>query len=343
MSFRLKLAVWFALSLIVLASVLVVTAHHHLDEELRKDRWDRSHPEFPNWVIHGSYTDEEVQDILGELVQVLLWAGGPLVLLSVVVGYVIALRSVQPIRRINSELAGLQPASLARGVAVPEREPELAALVEHLNELLRRVNHSYEEMAEFSARVAHELRTPLTLLRMRIESTAAELPPDFSEDVQEEIRRLSQLVERLLLTAKVEGGKMELHPKSFDLDALLEDLKESYTLLAEQRSLRWEWILQSELCCYSSADLLQQILHNLFGNALRYAVNRVRCRVSHGMDGRSIVIRLTNDRKESAGVEGGTGIGLRLVRSLSTALPATMFSQRTTSRYFSIRLTIARG
>ena len=342
MSFRLKLAAWFALSLIVLASVLVATVHHHLDEELRKDRWDRSHPGFPNWVIHGSYTDEEVQDILGELVQVLLWAGVPLVLLSVVVGYFIALRSVHPIRRINRELAGLQPSSLGRGVSVPEREPELAALVQHLNDLLQRVHRSYAEMAEFSARVAHELRTPLTLLRLRVEANAAELPPEFSEEVQEEFRRLSQLVERSLLTAKAEGGKIELHPASMDLTALLDDLKESYVLLADEKSLRWEWFLQSDLRCFSDPDLLQQILHNLFGNALRYAANEVRCRAGYGQGGRSVVIRLTNDWNAKTGPEGGIGIGLRLVRSLCSSLPSTTFLQRITSRHFSVRLTIAR-
>ncbi len=341
MSFRLKLTAWFALSLIVLASVLVATVHHHLDEELRKDRWDRSHPEFPNWVIHGSYTDEEVQDILGELVQVLLWAGVPLLLLSIVVGYFIALRSVQPIRRINRELTGLQPASLGLGVSVPEREPELAALVQHLNDLLQRVHRSYAEMAEFSARVAHELRTPLTLLRLRVEANAAELPPEFSEEVQEEIRRLSQLVERSLLTAKAEGGKMEIHPASVDLNALLEDLRESYALLADERALRWRWSFPPGLRCVSDADLLQQIFHNLFGNALRYAVKEVRCRASCAREGR-VVIRLTNDRNANAGDSGGIGIGLRLVRSLCNSLPSTTFSQRITSRHFSVRLTIAR-
>ncbi len=77
MNFRLKIAAWFSLSLLAFAGVLVSTAHWHLDEELRKDRWDRSHPKFPQWVIHGSYTDEEVRDILGELIQVWLWVGIP--------------------------------------------------------------------------------------------------------------------------------------------------------------------------------------------------------------------------------------------------------------------------
>ncbi|MGC2578636.1 MAG: hypothetical protein WA376_13775 [Terrimicrobiaceae bacterium] len=129
MNFRLRVAAWFAVSVFLLVAVLIFTAHQHLDEELRKDRWDRSHPQFPGWVIHGSYTDEEVHDILSELIHVWLWVGIPLVLASVAVGYFIALRSVRPIRQINRELAALNPSSFASGVHLPERDEELAVLV----------------------------------------------------------------------------------------------------------------------------------------------------------------------------------------------------------------------
>ena len=162
MKFRLQLwmAVWSVLSVILIAAVLMLAAHWHLDGELRKDRWDRSHPKFPQWSIHDSYTDEEVQDILGELLTVWLWIALPLLLGSVGVGYFIAARSLRPVRRINRQLAALDPQSCAQGVHLPERDGELATLVQHINDLLGRVGRSYNEMTEFSTTVAHELRTP---------------------------------------------------------------------------------------------------------------------------------------------------------------------------------------
>ncbi|MGB7839421.1 MAG: HAMP domain-containing sensor histidine kinase [Terrimicrobiaceae bacterium] len=338
MNFRLRVAAWFAVSVFLLVAVLIFTAHQHLDEELRKDRWDRSHPQFPGWVIHGSYTDEEVHDILSELIHVWLWVGIPLVLASVAVGYFIALRSVRPIRQINRELAALNPSSFASGVHLPERDEELAVLVRHINDLLQRVGRSYNEMAEFSARVAHELRTPLTLLRMRTESAAPELPPDFSEEVQEEIRRLSQLVERSLLAAKAEGGKLDAQTVPVDLAGLLEDLHEGYALLASERSITLDWRTLPGLVVASDTELLRQILHNLIGNAIRHGREKVRVSAMRSRTAGRIVVRIANFIGNGNSGQIGTGMGLRLVRSLANVLGKTQFQIRQTTHVFSVRL-----
>lgn len=336
MSFRIKLAAWYALSLLAFAVVLVVTAHRHLDEELRKDRWDRSHPKFPGWIIHGSYTDAEVHDILGELLFVWLWAGIPVALAGAGIGYVLARRSVRPVRRINHQLAGLQLSGLDRGVSVSERDPELASLVLHLNDLLRRVRSSYDAMQDFSIHVAHELRTPLTLLRMKLETAAPCLPQDFSEDMQEEVRHLSQLVERLLLTARAEGGKLDIKAAPIELGPVLDDLCESYAVLAIERGVTFDWHLQLGLRCFGDADLTRQILHNLLSNALRHGGSQARLRAFRA--GRSIIVTLANTRRAGDVTAQGTGIGLRLVRGLCASLPSTLFLERRTPNVFAVRL-----
>ena len=143
MNFRLRVAAWFSLSVILLAGALLLATHFHLDEELREDRWDRSHPKFPECVIHGSYTDDEVHDILGELIHVWLWVGIPVVMISVAVGWFIARWSILPIREINRELAALDFRAVGSGVQLPVQDEEHAHLVGHLNDLLARARASY--------------------------------------------------------------------------------------------------------------------------------------------------------------------------------------------------------
>jgi signal transduction histidine kinase len=342
-SYRLKMAAWYALSMLLLVVGLMASAHHHLDEELRKDRWDRSHPKFAEWVIHGSFTNEEVGDILGELLQVWLWIGVPLVLGSVGIGYFIAVQAGGPIRRLNQQLAALDSKTLARGVDFPGKDRDLALLVAHINELLQRVAHSYNEMAEFSARIAHELRTPLTLLRMRLESAAPDLPAEFSEEMQEEIRRLTQLVERSLLAAKAERGKLEAHSETVDVSGLLEDLREGYELLAAERSIGIEWQSETGLTCHSDPELLRQILHNLVSNALRHGKDKVRLRAWRGRFKPKVVICVTNVSANDSGATAGTGMGLRLVRSLAGILSGTQFrSRQLGKKLFSVRLSLGR-
>lgn len=338
MSFRFKLAAWFVLSFVVLAGVLMFTAHRHLDEELREDRWDRSHPQFPGWVIHGSYTDDEVHDILGELLHVWVLVGVPVVISSLAVGYFMARRSLMPVRRINRELASLHAASLGRGLTVPERDAGLAELVGHLNDLLERVGRSYTEMTEFSTRVAHELRTPLAIMRMKLEGSAGDLPPEFSEEMQEELHRLSRLVERALLAARAEGGRLEIRSVPVDLSVLIGDLHEDYAMSAEQQSVALEWRIAGGLCCCTDPELLRQVLHNLLSNAVRHGIGVVRVTAQGGSGDRSVDLKITNRMGGPRETTEGVGIGLRLVKALLPALGRTSFRQRRFRRVFSVRL-----
>jgi signal transduction histidine kinase len=313
-NYRFKIAAWFGISLTAFLGLLIVTAHWHLDEELRKDRWDRSHPKYPDWVIHGSFTNEEVHDILGELMKIWLWVGVPAVATSLGVGLLLARRSVRPVRLINDQLKALTPATLRGGITSPENDPVLADLVEHINSSLDRAGTAYEEMAGFSSRVAHELRTPLTLLRMKIEQSTGEMPAEMQEELQDELARLSRFVERSLLAAKAESGSLEPSGSHVDVSKLLEDIGEGYTLLATEKNLQITWQADEGLTAFTDADLLRQVMHNLLGNALRYARSKVEVRAWAA--GGVPVLAISNDCDPRTMATTGLGLGLRLVRGI---------------------------
>lgn len=336
MNFRLRLAAWFSLALLAIIGLLIATAHHHLDQELRKEKWDRSHPKFPEWSLHGSFTDAEVHDIMGELIQVWAWVGVPALGLALGVGFLLANRSVKPIRRINGALAKTTPSTLKLGIPLPEKDPVLAELVSQINALLLRVGSAYDEVSAFSSRVAHELRTPLAILRMRIEQSAAAMPPELSDSLQEELSRLSQFVERSLLAAKAEAGRLDAEIVPIDLSAMLEDLREPYEILAGQAGITLQWQVAPGLAIASDRNFLRQILHNLLGNMTRYAGSRARVRaaVSRG----HAVLAVANDIPSPARATAGLGIGLRLVEALANRLEGHRFRRKSTERVFAVRL-----
>lgn len=335
MKFRLQLAAWFGVSLAALLALLMVTAHRHLDEELRRDRWDRSHPAYPDWVIHGSYTNEEVHDILDELMKVWLWVGIPAVGGALGIGWLLARRSIRPIHTINRELQLLDTHTLQQGIAVPENDEVLSDLVRHINGLLGRVGNAYQNLDEFSSKVAHEIRTPLTLLRMKIERSAADLPPELSEELQDELARLSRFVEISLLAAKAESGRVNPTLSQMDLTGLLEDLHDGYSLLADERSLEFQWAVADGLMVVTDAGLLRQILHNLLENAVRYAGTKIRVRATRQAGW--VVVVIVNDFNPIGRSESGCGLGLRLVRGLTTVL-GLRFRQRRQHGGFACRL-----
>lgn len=338
MNYRFKIAAWFGISLAVFLGLLIVTAHWHLDEELRKDRWDRSHPKYPDWVIHGSFTNEEVHDILGELMKIWLWVGVPAVATSLGAGLLLARRSVRPIRMINDQLRALTPATLRDGITSPENDPVLADLVTHINSSLDRAGTAYEEMAGFSSRVAHELRTPLTLLRMKIEQSTGEMPAEMQEELQDELARLSRFVERSLLAAKAESGSLEASGSQVDVSKLLEDIGEGYTLLAADQNLQITWQTDEGLTAFTDADFLRQVMHNLLGNALRYARSKVGIRATS--DGGVPVLTISNDCDPRTMATTGLGLGLRLVRGVCSST-GMHFLTETSAAGFSATLQIS--
>ena len=341
MNFRLKITVWFLISVVVLAATLLLATHAHLDEELRADRWDRSHPQFPGWVIHGSFTDEEVHDILGELIHVWAFVGIPLVVVAAGVGYWIAMLSLRPVREINRHMKSLDWAGARDGIPTPNSDPEIAALVSSLNALLARLSRSFNEISEFSSKVAHELRTPLTLLRMRVEKDAPNLPPDFSEDIQEEIHRLSRLVERALLAAKADGGRLNASPVPVSLGELLRDLREYYQPEAEAVGMDFDWRAGADVRVIADPELLRQILHNLLGNAVRHGFGKARLRVFSVRGGETVRVLISNFIRSGKTSGASSGLGLRLVGGLVAALPGTSFRYRKFRGVFSTRLSFS--
>jgi signal transduction histidine kinase len=337
-NYRFKIAAWFGISLTAFISLLIVTAHWHLDEELRKDRWDRSHPKYPDWVIHGSYTNKEVHDILGELMKIWLWVGVPAVATSLGVGLLLARRSVRPVRLINDQLEAITPSTLRSGITSPENDPVLADLVTHINSSLARAGTAYEEMAGFSSRVAHELRTPLTLLRMKIEQSTGEMPAEMQEELQEELARLSRFVERSLLAAKAESGSLEPSGNLVDVSKLLEDIGEGYTLLAAEKGLEIIWQTDKRLAAFTDADLLRQVMHNLLGNALRYAHSKVEVRA--WLDDGVPVLEISNDCDSRSMATTGLGLGLRLVRGICASTGMQFLTDHSSTK-FSMTLKIS--
>lgn len=334
MSFRFRIAAWVVVSCTLLIGVMVFTAHTELEEELRAGRMDRNHPQVSEWVLHNSFSEEEIQDILGELMKTWSWTAAVMIVLSLGAGLLLARRSLRPVLDINRQLSAMRPDSLHGDITIPETDPAIEALANHLNGLLNQAGTAYQEMAEFSARVAHELRTPLMLLRMRVEHAPPGMPPAFQEELQDELARLTRFIERSLLAAKAEQGALQSVPATLCLSDLVHDLTENYQLLAAERSLEITMEITDGIRIDADADLLRQTLHGLLENAVRYAKSKVR--VSCGVQTDRAVLEIHNDRDPATIATAGLGLGLRLVRGICKASAWTFENRETENAFHSV-------
>jgi len=317
MSFRTRITAWVVVSCALLVGVMMFTAYTELEEELRAGRVDSHHPQMQGWTLHNSLTEQEIQDILGELMETWAWTATVMIALSLVAGVLLARRSLRPVHDINRQLSAMQPHSLHGGIIIPEADPAIEGLANHLNGLLDRAGTAYQEMAEFSARVAHELRTPLMLLRMRLENAPPGTPPAFQEELQDELARLARFVERALLATKAEQGSLEPVSAPISLSELVRDVSEQYQLLASERPLEMQVEIEPDISLVADSDLLRQALHGLLENAVRYAKSKVMITCASGDGCPRLEIR--NDRDPATIATSGLGLGLRLVRGICKA------------------------
>ncbi|MGA0845110.1 MAG: histidine kinase dimerization/phospho-acceptor domain-containing protein [Luteolibacter sp.] len=316
MSFHTRIAAWVVLSCALLLGVMIFVGYSQLEEELRAGMVDSSHPKKPGWTLHNSLREEEIQDILAELMTAWLWTALGIIVAAIGAGLLLARRSLLPVREINRQLTDMRPEALRGDIAISEADPTIESLARHLNLLLDRAGNAYRDMSEFASRVAHELRTPLMLLRLRVEHAPDGTPPEFQEELQDELGRLSRFVERSLLAVKAEQGKLKPTPTLCDISEVARDLANHYQLLADERELKFDVEIADHVRISADADLLRQALHGLLENAARYADRSIRLVVDAGPPP---ALHIFNDCDPETIAPGGLGLGLRLVHGICKA------------------------
>jgi signal transduction histidine kinase len=166
--------------------------------------------------------------------------------------------------------------SLSGRLPVPNPYDELGQLAVVFNATLARLENSFSELRRFTADASHELRTPLTPLRavgeavLRLHSEDAESLREALSSMLEETRRLSDLVEDLLLLARADTGGALQFLQDVELESLVQEVRETILVLAEEKSQCIE-VQAEKLIVLAERDLLHLALLNLVDNAIRYS------------------------------------------------------------------------
>jgi heavy metal sensor kinase len=208
---------------------------------------------------------------------VVLGLGLPLsVALSAVGGYLIAHRSLSPVSQIAARARQITGESLEGRLPVPNPHDELGQLVTVFNATLARLENSFGELRRFTADASHELRTPLTALRavgeaaLRSEAEDTKGLREALASMLEEARRLSDVVDALLLLARADTGGVSPSLQQVDLAGLLDEVRETLLVLAEEKSQQIE-IAAEPITVRADRELLRLALLNVVHNAIRYS------------------------------------------------------------------------
>lgn len=130
--------------------------------------------------------------------------------------------------------------------------------------------------SEFLARVSHEIRTPINAVigmnEMVLRETSQEDVKKYSMDIKTSAHALLGIINDILDFSKIESGKMEIVPTEYELNSMLNDLYNMFSLRAHEKGLRFEVNVNPDLPSkiYGDDIRIRQVLINLLTNAVKY-------------------------------------------------------------------------
>lgn len=259
-----------------------------------------------------------------------------------VIGYQIARHGIRPVEEMATTARHISSSNLKERIR-PEGYPfELASLAETFNQMLDRLQDSFERISRFSADIAHDLRTPVNNIRGEAEVALARERTnseyrDVIESCLEEAVRLSDLIGDLLFLARADGPLSYLHRERVDVGELLGRVCEYYEASAvESKVFLAATIPGGSVIAELDRTLLQRAVGNLVANALTHTPPGGTIVLSANTGFSTIHIEVSDtgvgipaealprvfdrffrvDSARSHG-SGGTGLGLAIVKSIA--------------------------
>lgn len=231
----------------------------------------------------------------------------PIILLgSTALGYLLAGTSLRPLQGMMTELQAITDGrSLHRRIAVPPTGDELAHLARNANQMIGRLEQSFDSLRRFSADASHELKTPLMVLRASVERalTHPETPTENLEELDralDEINRMNEMIDNLLTLARAEEGRAPLVLTECDMRDLVADVAETAGMLGEAGEIRVSSRMPEDpVVLPVDRGRMQQLLLNLVTNAIKYSSG-----------GGTVGIRLADENDVVTLAVQDTGIGI---------------------------------
>ena len=191
-------------------------------------------------------------------------------------GYFLARRSLSPVVEMSTQAGRIGADNLHQRLPIRNAQDELGHLAASFNNLLDRLDQSFEQQRRFMADASHELRTPVAILCGEADVTLSQpsrSPEDYraSLDIlRAEAERLKHIVEDLFTLARADAGQHPLTLSNFYLDELIAECSRSMKTLAAAKQITLTCKASKELPIQADEALLRRMIVNLLDNAVKY-------------------------------------------------------------------------
>jgi len=274
--------------------------------------------------------------------------------------------SIRPIGSIRQTAGAISQGHLEQRISIRNSESELGQLSKALNDTFERLEDAFSQQVRFTADASHELRTPISVIRSKTQLALSRdrSPAEYREAIQvcqRSSERMGDLVESLLELARIDSGETKTEPTEFDILNVIIESVELVQSMANEAGITI--VVPEQSCDVIGVPMwTQQVITNLFVNALRYCPETEEIQVTIDPSPHSVMViirdfgpgiptadlphlfeRFFRVDKARSRIQGGSGLGLSISRSLMETQGGQIQAQSTIGKgsRFTITLPVA--
>jgi heavy metal sensor kinase len=299
-------------------------------------------------LVQVAESYRHIQDVQRQLIA-LLAIGIPLTLLaSSAGGWFLASSALDPIDRITRAAQQISARDLHQRLNLDLPNDEVGRLAATFDQMLERLENSFEQQKRFIADASHEMKTPLTILKGDVEVAlnrprSAEAYRETLENVNQTTDQLIALVQELLLLARADNQQGILKLEYLNLTELLSEQGSGLFSKAIKHDVDLNFDVPDVLVVEADRGKLNRLFMNLIDNAIKYSRPGDSVRVSAAIEHGQACIKVADtgpgipaehlpylfdrfyrvdkarSRVSSNGQTSGAGLGLSIVKWLTHA------------------------
>lgn len=292
------------------------------------------------YVLEVATNFSTINSTLENLIYILLFIVPVILVLSIIGGYFLIYKSFLPIEKLLQNLKNINASDLSKRLESKNKNDEIDLLSQEINNLLQRLEISFDKVSQFSSDASHELKTPLTIIRGEIEialrkDRSSNEYKDTLSNCLDELITIQQTIDDLLFLAKNEHEVLEQNEEEIYLDEVsLEAYKEMQTF-AKLKNIKLECQIKEPLQIKGHHKLLKIAIKNILKNAITFSHenstvtisnyqdkgNQIICIEDKGIgiskeDQEKIFDKFYRTDKSRNKESGGTGLGMSIVEKV---------------------------
>ncbi|PLY10702.1 MAG: two-component sensor histidine kinase [Arcobacter sp.] len=292
-----------------------------------------------NYILQVATDYKVLNHTMEDLFYILIFIVPIVLIFSIIGGNFLIYKSFAPVEKTLQDLKNINATNLSKRLEVLNSNDEISQLSQEINNLLERLQISFEKINQFSSDASHELKTPLTIIRGEIEIALrkdrnTQEYKDTLKVCMDEVLMIQQTIDDLLFLAKNENSLQIIEEDAY-IDEITFDAIKELKAYAKLKNIKIQSQIKDIFQIKGHSKLLKIAIKNILKNAISFSHENSTVLIKNYQENNQFIISIEDKgigiaqeeqnkifekfyrtdksrNKES----GGTGLGMAIVEKI---------------------------